>query len=605
VPQAKAKVIELVQQGFKVEEACRVVDRSTETYRDWRKNDPEFKAAIDSIRQAKSEGEDAGREVPDFPEFCEKWLRQPLFPHTHRIHDVIEGRAPRDLHQSMEFRQGYSNRVLINIPPEHAKTTSFSVNYVVWLIHKNPDIRVVIMSQGKTLAQRILGEIKFKLTSPIYREMHMRFAPEGGWKDPDNSWSQDAIYVKGKGGDKDPTVQALGLGGQIYGTRADLIILDDTITTKNAREIDKQMILLDREIESRLPSDQEGGGLLLVLGTRVAPQDLYRELQDVLDADDEPVWTYFRMPAVLDYGDGDSESWLTLWPEKWNGKSLARRRRGSSWNLVYQQLNIDDEMTFPAEAVNCSINGARFPGPLTADGVHHRKGGMNGLYVVGGLDPAATGNTAIVITALDRDTEKRYVLDGWNRPNATAEEIIKKIKYFTEVYGLHEWVIEKNAVQRFIAQLPEIVDFVRSRGCKITEHYTTANKFDADWGVQTMAPLFESCGRPDEKNKFGRWKRTPEKALIELPSPRQNDWVNDLIQQLTIWQPEGMAQKAKTDLVMALWFTHIAISRIIKRGQRKTTHLKSAFTTPAGRKRQTVINLAELRQAKREMELTA
>ena len=144
------------------------------------------------------------------------------------------------------------------------------------------------------MASRFLGEIKFKLTSPQYREMHMRFAPEGGWKDPDNSWTQTAIYVKGKGGDKDPTVQALGLKGQIYGARSDVIILDDIVTSKNAGEIGTQMILLDREIESRLPSEQEGGGLLLALGTRVAPQDIYRHLIDVVGYDDERVWTYFR-----------------------------------------------------------------------------------------------------------------------------------------------------------------------------------------------------------------------------------------------------------------------------------------------------------------------
>jgi hypothetical protein len=59
------------------------------------------------------------------------------------------------------------------------------------------------------------------------------------------------------------------------------------------------------------------------------------------------------------------------------------------------------------------------------------------------------------------------------------------------------------------------------------------------------------CGKPC---------RGHEKRLIDLPSLRQNQWVNDLVQQLTIWQPENMAQKQKTDLVMALWFTHIAHS---------------------------------------------
>lgn len=41
--------------------------------------------------------------------------------------------------------------------------------------------------------------------------------------------------------EKDPTLQALGMGGQIYGARADLIILDDVITTANAHEWEKQL----------------------------------------------------------------------------------------------------------------------------------------------------------------------------------------------------------------------------------------------------------------------------------------------------------------------------------------------------------------------------
>ena len=609
VEEAKARVLELIRDGYKVAEACKVVQRSPETYRDWMKTDAAFKAAVADIRSIKAEEKETGKPaVPDFETFCRDWLKQPLHIHQLRMLDVIEGRPPRDLHSSMDYLPGYPQRVLINVPPEHAKSTTFTVNYSVWLIHKNPDVRIVIISQGKTLAQRMLYEIKLKLTSPLYREMHMRFAPEGGWKDPDNSWSQDAIYVKGKGDTiegvgKDPTVQALGLGGQIYGTRADVVFMDDTITTKNAREIDKQVILLDREIESRLPSDQEGGGLLAILGTRVAPQDLYRHLLDVTDHDDERVWTYFRQPAVLDYGNGDSSTWVTLWPEKWNGKSLARRKRSTAWNLVYQQLNVDDEMTFKAEAVEASVNKGRFPGPISGTNTgHQRPDGMNGLYVVAGIDPATVGCTAIIVAGLDRATGKRYVLDGWNRQNATSSQVIEKIKWFTDVYPIVEWVVEKNAFQRFLAQLPDVVNHLRSRGARIYEHYTTANKYDEDWGVQTMAPLFDSCGIPDPKSPSGRWKRTPEQALIELPCERQNEWVNDLIQQLTTWQPSGNAQKARFDLVMALWFTHIAFDKILRRSIKKQTHLDSPFMSAGARSRQQVVSLAAMRREKQMME---
>jgi hypothetical protein len=218
--------------------------------------------------------------------------------------------------------------------------------------------------------------------------------------------------------------------------------------------------------------------------------------------------------------------------------------------------------------------------------------------VVIGLDPAASGNTAIVVAGLDRETNKRWVIDGWNKPNATAGDIIAKFKELTDTYQPHEWVVEQNAFQRFLAQLPEVVNYARARGVKITPHSTTSNKFDQDWGVQTMGPLFDSCVQYDEERK--RWHKTSG-GLIELPSTRQNAWVSQLVQQLTIWQPQGMAQKSKTDLVMALWFTHLAFAKLLNRGAgRRQTHMPSPFLSPAARSRQQVINLADLRRQKQE-----
>lgn len=608
VAQAKAKVIDLIQGGASREEAMVIVGRTVSTYIDWQKHDKDWANRIASIRQAQTEFKATGRpDVPDFPEFCADWLRQPLAKHQLQMLDVIEGREPRDIHDSMTFEAGSPDRITINVPPDHAKSTTFTVNYVVWLIHKNPDIRIVIVSKGTKLAEDFLYEIKLKLTSSVYAEMHQRFAPEGGWKDPVRSWTNDRIYVRGKneqltenGVQKDPTVQAMGLKGQIYGRRCDLIILDDIVDSDNFREVTTQLRKINRDISSRLPSTQNEGGLLLNLGTRIAPMDIHRSLHDQIDGDGNRVWTYFRMPAVLDYGTGDSKSWVTLWPERWNGPSLAKNKFDVGWNLIYQQLDVEDDMTFKAEAVNASINAIRFPGRLPMEsGLGARPGGLAGLYMVGGLDPAAAGNTAIIIAGLDRETGKRFVIDGWNKPNATAEQIIDKFQEFTDLYQLNEWVIEQNALQRFIAQIPQVLDYARARGCKVTPHYTNKNKFDSDWGVQTMAPLFDSCVRLNEQTNV--WEKTG-KGFIELPSPRQNAWVNVLIQQLTIWQPEGMAQKQKTDLVMALWFTHIAFSDQMNRKSRILSHLPSPFMTPGRKRRQRSIDLIPLRAEARERE---
>ena len=47
--EAQSRVIDMIQEGYKVEEACKAVGRSQETYRDWMK-EPEFKATVLGIR---------------------------------------------------------------------------------------------------------------------------------------------------------------------------------------------------------------------------------------------------------------------------------------------------------------------------------------------------------------------------------------------------------------------------------------------------------------------------------------------------------------------------------------------------------------------------
>lgn len=251
---AKAKVLVLLGQGFQRAEAMNAVNRTLSAYLEWRKVDPVFRAAVDELREARALADEMGTQpVPDFETFCRDWLHEPLYPHHLRILDAIEGRQPRDMHPSMEYTSGRHGRCICNVPPGHGKTTQFSVNYPVWLIHRNPNIQIIIVSKSQKFAEKILGAIKQKLTSPLYRDLHLRFAPEGGWKDPDSSWTQTAIYVQGKGGGKDPTVQALGINGQIYGARADLIILDDAITMGNVTAHEAQRDWVMQEVASRLP----------------------------------------------------------------------------------------------------------------------------------------------------------------------------------------------------------------------------------------------------------------------------------------------------------------------------------------------------------------
>jgi hypothetical protein len=113
----------------------------------------------------------------------------------------------------MTYEPGDPNRVLINVPPEHAKSTVITTNYVVYKIVTNPNTRVIIVSKTQGMARKFLGAIKTSLSHPAYMKLQVAFGPNGGYKADATQWSADMIYL-GTGrdsGEKDPTVQALGL----------------------------------------------------------------------------------------------------------------------------------------------------------------------------------------------------------------------------------------------------------------------------------------------------------------------------------------------------------------------------------------------------------
>lgn len=582
--QRKKTFIQYVKNGKSIKQACLDMGITEAQYKYLRKSDGSFRDQMDKLRDiAQSDGgaEENRKNIKPFPEWCEEYLDTKLFTHHLQWLDVLEGRDPRDLHENQTYIKGEPEFLLINTPPEHAKSTTITMNYVTYRICQDPNIRIIIVSQTQEMAKRFLRGIKDRLASENqnYQKLQVDFAPEGGFDAGSASWTADSIYISSStrdSGEKDPTVQALGIGGHIYGSRADLIILDDTVTGKNAHEYQKQMDWLQREVYNRLSYP---GGRILLVGTRLAPVDLYGEItKGEYYGDEDSPWTYLTQPAVLEYAD-DPSDWKTLWPRTnrppvslagrqlveadddglwpmWTGEALRKRRASMSprnWALVYQQESVVEDAIFTVQAVNGSVDGMRPIGKMQKGMTGHRLNGMDGLYVVGGFDPAMTGNSAAVVIGLDRMTGERWILDVWTKGNLKPDDLFDKIKEFTLAYGINEWRIEKNAMNLMVTQNREIRQFLASRGCQLKEHYTGSNKWDADFGVASMSVLFDGYERKEQ--------------LIHLPRAT-SEGVRMLIEQLTTWEPlpPGVKTKKKIDCVMALWFAEIRCRELINEG---------------------------------------
>lgn len=589
-------------EGYSVQRAMDAVGRSVKTYEYYRKTDQEFSTQVDKVRSMTARGEINGAkgEVPPFPEFSEKFLGTKVFKHQEHWIDLLEGREPSDVHPAITHEPGSPDLIIINTPPEHAKSTTITVNYAVYRICQNPNIRIMVVSKTQAMAQKFLLSIKNRLTHPKYQDLQLTFGPPGGFQKGSDSWKQDLIYLSSESrdsGEKDPTVQAIGIRGHIYGARADLIIMDDCVDHTNAHEYERQIDWIQSEVMSRIDND---GGRLLVIGTRLRPKDLYSELRDEARYPDETSpWTYFAQPAVLEF-DEDPEKWVTLWAktnippvsgngepdenglyDKWTGPALNKKRSRISpnlWAMVYQQQQVHEDAAFPTAAVKGVINGARNFGiiPRGKNGVRYN--GMDGLIVVAGLDPAGSGYTAAVCLAIDVSTQKRYLLDVSNKAAMKPDEIRELIKGWTDKYKISEWRVEKNAFQTMLTQDREVREYLSSRGAILREHHTGQNKWDTNFGVASLTTLF-----------YG-WE--DGKALIEFPSTHASEGLKTLIEQLVTWYPDA-PKSQKTDTVMAFWFAELGVRDRLASATNffKSHNRMNMFHTKYDESRQITVNL--------------
>jgi hypothetical protein len=601
----KKQVIEFLMQGYSVQKAMDAVGRSVKTYEYYRKTDPSFGLQIDKVRSMTARGElQSGTiEVPPFDEFSLKYLGTQVFEHQKHWIDLLESRPITDAHPAIVYEPGAPDLLIVNTPPEHAKSTTITVNYAVYRICQNPNIRIMVVSKTQAMAQKFLLSIKNRLTHPRYQDLHLAFGPPGGFEKNSDSWKQDLIYLSSESrdsGEKDPTVQAIGIRGHIYGSRADLIIMDDCVDHTNAHEYERQIDWIQSEVMSRIDND---GGKLLVVGTRLRPKDLYSELRDPMRyPDEESPWTYFAQPAVLEFAD-DPKDWVTLWPktnvspvsgngipdkdglyDKWSGPALSKKRGRISpnlWAMVYQQQQVHEDSAFPGAAVKGVINGARNIGLIPKGKAGNRHHGMDGLVIVAGLDPAMSGYTAAVCIGVDIATQKRYLLDVSNVAGMKPDDIRTLIKDWTDKYHISEWRVEKNAFQAMLTQDREVREYLSARGATLREHHTGQNKWDTDFGVASLTTLFHGY---EEGNN-----------LIEFPSTHASEGLKALIEQLITWYPDA-PKSQKTDCVMAFWFTELAVRDRINSANvyARNHNNNSMFYTRYDKSQQTTVSLSDL-----------
>jgi len=493
--------IELLRHGYNFTQAAEKVGYSYKWWMTMSIRYPDFAAEARSIQAGTVEA----WEYPDlrgmsFEEFIDLYADIELAEHQKWICNALQDPMGR--------------LVLILGHPESGKSTLVSLWYVLYRIAQNPDVRIAVVSKSSDKAQDILNRIKRYLTEEhLYDNAKANLIKDfNGFKPGhgDLEWSQDQIFIKWRrSGERDPTVQALGIGKQIYGTRLDYLILDDSLVLDNQVSATQRGRIdnwLDSEARSRAQKGQT-----VINGTRLFPLDLYGQWKKS--------WAGHRLfrsviiPAIQnEYTDQEAPTWPQYWTldgydvkENHGGEEVVVRHQAglrdirdsivskdpSRWKLVYQQEDVEEtENVFTMEHVDRAFDiGADRPLGRVYD---HET-------LILGVDPATTGRAASILLAVDPITRVRTVIDIFVGNKLGATGIRSELFYrFWEKYRDHPLNVtipEINFAPTLMGD-ESFMERASLMGTVVRPHRTVGrgrqrgSKWDEEYGIAAMASLF-------------------------------------------------------------------------------------------------------------------
>lgn len=497
---AKESFLELLRKGFSIQGAVDFLGVSRGWWEKNAERDEEWGKLARAIREGDDPDRDeGGRDWPDiswmsYSQFSEEYLGLKVFPHQEPIVEAIE--------------DPQVNKVIVNGFPESGKSTHVSLGYVLYKLCINPDARIAIVSKSTDKARDLLRRLKRYMTEEHLYDNTKRNLIEDfkGFKPDSHSahrWDADQITIRQRrSGERDPSVQALGIGAQIYGSRLDLLLLDDALTLENQLTENRRDNLDSWFLQEA--SSRAHKGEIIVVGTRVHPQDNFRSWKDAWSED--PHSRFVDIPAIIINDDGQEETtWPSYWPldgqmviDEFNG--IERYQKGMRdirkemeslgawrWRLVYQQEDVGDDATiFSQDMIDraLELGSTRMLGQVEPHEI-----------LILGIDPALSGRAAAVLLAYDPRSRVRTVVDLLVTDQLGATGIREKLMYyFWEKYRPQRTLIEVNYAPTLMGD-----EVVKSRaiaaGTQLLPHKTfgkgrkRGSINDEEYGIAAVAPL--------------------------------------------------------------------------------------------------------------------
>lgn len=379
--------------------------------------------------------------------------------------------------------------------PESGKSQLFSIGRTLWLLGRNPRLRIAILAAAERQVKKLIASLRRHIENN--KVLHQIF-PELQRGD---LWTDHAISVKRPGIIKDPSVQAISPNGAIQGARINVLIIDDVLVEENTRtayQRDKIATWIRVSAFSRLSRKSQ----VVVLANAFHPNDFAHELA-------KQGWWAKKYPVISDKG-------VPVYPSRWPLDRIQKVRDEELGptefaRMMLCQARSDEDARFQAAWIDkCKLRGLGYPMFRTLEEFVNWVGSEYwnkkkivwdfraprfrpppGFLILTGVDLGVSkrdsADPSVLFTILVWPDGTRQVLNV-RRGRWQSGEIIRQV---VDVHTLYRsaFFVENNAAQEYLVQWlasdhPDII----VRGFR-----TGKNKRDKAFGVESIAGELEDA----------------------------------------------------------------------------------------------------------------
>jgi predicted phage terminase large subunit-like protein len=318
---------------------------------------------------------------------------------------------------------GKTKRLVVSLPPRHFKTFMGSICLPAWILAHNPSAKIVILTYGQDLSDKIAYAIRKILRSDWFEQAFRTRLAKNRTK------VMDFVTTDGGG------VRSLSIEGGVTGLGADYIIIDDPVEIKdcdNAKRLERIHNLFDNEIQTRL--DRPKKGCIVIIAHRISENDLPGHVLQ------KGGWKHLKLPLIAmrsrTYDLGEGELWERkkgelLRPDAFTKQDIRRLRDSKQPGFeTLQQQN-------PGGGDRLRIKEEFFPA-FSADQP------MGQSPVVLTIEPGQKGgptNSFSVIQAWAPKDGAHLLIDQW-REHASYPEFRSQTRQFIRTYRPSAVLIE-------------------------------------------------------------------------------------------------------------------------------------------------------------------